>query len=549
MKAVFVIVFALVLSTVALSQVLIGINGNFATLQESNGFVELRSIDQFGASLIISEKSGRAYFIYNKKITIIEEDGTVSVDFLDVYPKSAIYSKNRVMINIDLLAKILGVGKYETATGQIALLDSICVLQAVDLSKNQLKLSFVGFPFIEMMKISTQKSKIVVQLAPCLSNLSSTNSIKVNQVGNITSLEINLEIDAEPSVAVKVDGGTVSLALRFPQAGREILAEGVSWEQRVERIGGKDMLVNYLWIDPNLVELKLQISSGGIGTFESVEKMVSRTGAVAGVNANYFDPNTGLPIGLLIVDGKILSMPYGNRPVFVQTRSGSVYIARMYFDVNVRVGQLLFLVKGINTIAQGEVLIFTPEFGITIPRRDGMIYFSVVNGKINGYGWAAKAPQDGYILAISNNYERYLQGVQIGDKVEYVVNTDFPYAIKHAVEAGPLILYGGAPIPDRSDEKNRYGGNIARSNATRTLLATLPDGKVVLAVINDQNGSGGVNYDELVEFCMSKGFYSAMNFDGGSSSVMVIKDQVVSKTSTAWTRAIPVSLLVIKNNK
>ncbi|HEY8543380.1 MAG TPA: phosphodiester glycosidase family protein, partial [Pseudothermotoga sp.] len=106
----------------------------------------------------------------------------------------------------------------------------------------------------------------------------------------------------------------------------------------------------------------------------------------------------------------------------------------------------------------------------------------------------------------------------------------------------------GAPIPDRSDEKNRYGGNIARSNATRTLLATLSDGKVVLAVINDQNGSGGVNYDDLVEFCMNKGFYSAMNFDGGSSSVMVIRDQVVSKTSAAWTRAIPVSLLVIKKN-
>lgn len=543
-----IILILLALSVLTFSQVLIGINGNFATLQESNGFVELRSLDQIGASFVISEKSGRAYFIYNKKITIIEKNGTVSVDFLDVYPKSAIYTKDKVMIDIDLFSKIMNVKKYETATGQIALLDSVCILTSVNLSQNELRLSFLGFPFIEMMKVSTQKSKILIQLAPCLSNLSSTNAIKISQDGNVTSLEITLEKDAEPSVAVKIDRSSMTLGLRFPQVGREVIADGVSWEQKVEKIGGKDMLVNYLWIDPNLVELKPQISGGGIGTFESVEKMVARTGAVAGINANYFDPNTGLPIGLLIVNGKILSLPYGNRPVFVQTESGSVYIARMYFDLNIRVGQLLFLVKGVNTVAQGEVLIFTPEFGITIPRRDGMIYFNVVEGKISGYGWSAKAPQNGYILAISANYEKYLQGIQIGDKVDYVINTDFPYPIKHAVEAGPLILYSGAPIPDRSDEKNRYGGNIARSNATRTLLATLSDGKVVLAVINDQNGSGGVNYDDLVEFCMNKGFYSAMNFDGGSSSVMVIRDQVVSKTSAAWTRAIPVSLLVIKKN-
>ncbi len=536
----------LLLSTLALSQILIGINGNFATLQESNGYVELKSIDQIGASFIVSEKSGRAYFIYNKKITIIEKDGTVFVDFLDAYPKSAIYTKDKVMIDMDLLSKILGVKKYQTATGQVVLLDSVCILTSVDFSQNQLKLNFLGFPFVEMMKINTQKSKVSIQLAPCLSNISSTSTVKISQAEYVTSLEITLESDVEPSVAVKVDGSSVNLSLRFPQAGKEILAEGVWWEQKTEKIGGKDMLVNYLWIDPSLVELKPQISSGGIGTFESVEKMVARTGAIAGINANYFDPNTGLPIGLLIVDGKILSMPYGNRPVFVQTKSGSVYIARMYFDLNIKIGQLLFLVKGVNTVAQGEVLIFTPEFGMTIPRRDGMIYFNVVDGKVSGYGWSAKAPKDGYILAISSNYERYLQGIQIGDKVEYVINTDFPYPIKHAVEAGPLILYAGAPIPDRNDEKNRYGGNIARSNATRTLLATLSDGRVVLAVINDQNGSGGVNYDDLVEFCMNKGFYSAMNFDGGSSSVMVIKDQVVSKTPAAWTRAIPVSLLVLK---
>lgn len=158
-----------IVSTLIFSQVLIGIKGNFATLQESNGFVELRSLDQLGATFVISERSNRAYFIYNKKITIIEKDGTVSVDFLDVYPESAVYTKDKVMMNIDLFSKIMGTEKYETPNGQIALLDSVCILTSVNLSSNELRLTFLGFPFTEMMKVSTQKSKISVQLAPCLS--------------------------------------------------------------------------------------------------------------------------------------------------------------------------------------------------------------------------------------------------------------------------------------------------------------------------------------------------------------------------------------------
>lgn len=39
-----------------------------------------------------------------------------------------------------------------------------------------------------------------------------------------------------------------------------------------------------------------------------------------------------------------------------------------------------------------------------------------------------------------------------------------------------------------------------------------------------------------------------MNFDGGSSSIMVIFDRVVSKVPTGWVRAVPASLLVVKKD-
>jgi len=538
-----------ILASCVMGQVLVGFQGKFVVLQESEGFVEVKDLEKLGLTFVLSEVSGRAYLIFEKKIILLNKDDTVTVDFLDVYEKSARFVGKRVFIKTELLQKILGLKAHTTVSGQTALLDSVPILVSAVFEKNQLKLGFVGFVSEQMVSARTSKGKLIVEISPCLSSAISLEPVKVSTDGTSVIVELDLGVDVEPVMVMKIEANALSFELRMPMLGKEWVANGVYWQQTTERIGNKELLVNYLWIDPSVVELKPAISSSGIGTMESVEAMVARSGAIAGVNASYFDPNTAIPIGLLIVDGKVLQAAYGDRPIFVYSYAGTVHIERFYFELNVRVGQLLFIVKGVNTVALGDVLVFTREFGLPIPKRDDTIYFVVENGKVVSRGWISKAPEKGFVLAISNKYEKYLQEVRAGDPVEYVINTNFPYRIKHAVEAGPLLLYQGAPIPDRNQEKNRYGGNIARINATRTLIATTQDGKVALMVISDQNGSGGVNYDELVDFCLSKGFYSAMNFDGGSSSVMVIRDKIVSRTPTGWTRAVPVSLLVVQRSQ
>lgn len=538
-----------ILASCVMGQVLVGFQGKFVVLQESEGFVEVKDLEKLGLTFVLSEVSGRAYLIFEKKIILLNKDGTVTVDFLDVYEKSARFVGKRVFIKTELLQKILGLKAHTTVSGQTALLDSVPILASAVFEKNQLKLGFVGFVSEQMVSARTSKGKLTVEISPCLSSAISLEPVKVSTDGTSVIVELDLGVDVEPVMVMKIEANALSFELRMPMLGKEWVANGVYWQQTTERIGNKELLVNYLWIDPSVVELKPAISSSGIGTMESVEAMVARNGAIAGVNASYFDPNTAIPIGLLIVDSKVLQAAYGDRPIFVYSYAGTVHIERFYFELNVRVGQLLFIVKGVNTVALGDVLVFTREFGLPIPKRDDTIYFVVENGKVVSRGWISKAPEKGFVLAVSNKYEKYLQEVRAGDPVEYVINTNFPYRIKHAVEAGPLLLYQGAPIPDRNQEKNRYGGNIARTNATRTLIATTQDGKVALMVISDQNGSGGVNYDELVDFCLSKGFYSAMNFDGGSSSVMVIRDKIVSRTSTGWTRAVPVSLLVVQRSQ
>ncbi|AEH50662.1 phosphodiester glycosidase family protein [Pseudothermotoga thermarum] len=542
---VLVSIFFLCFSTIFCSQAIVIMKGLGVSTNSVDGYLDVKPLEKLGLSVVISERSNRAYVIYGRKIIVAEGDGRLSVDFLESYENAALVKKDTVLIQAQILSRILGLSTYLTPNGNTVLADSLPVIKSVHFGENSLQFVFDGIVLEQMFKISTFPGKVQIEVAPCRVQVTSIEKVKL-KVDEVKAIfEIEVEDDVDLSVSTVFEPSAVVVKLRYPGFAKERIAPGILWEQVVETIAGKQMLVNYLWIDPKRVDLRPTISVGGIGTTESIDRMVSRVKAVAGINANYFDVSTRMPIGLIIVDGKVLSLPYGNRPVFIQTQSGEVYISRMFYEVNIKIGQLLFLVKGINTVAIGDVLIFTEEFGLPIPRRDETIYFTVQNGRISSIGWVEKAPAKGYVLAISAKYANYLQAVQIGDRVEVIVNTDFPYPIKHAVEGGPLLIYNGSPLPDRNAEKNRYGGGIATSNANRTLVATLPDGRVVFVVINDQDGSGGVNYDELVEFCLQKGFYSAMNLDGGSSSVMVVKNQIVSRMFSGWVRNIPVSLLAI----
>ncbi|HOM74722.1 MAG TPA: phosphodiester glycosidase family protein, partial [Fervidobacterium sp.] len=111
------------------------------------------------------------------------------------------------------------------------------------------------------------------------------------------------------------------------------------------------------------------------------------------------------------------------------------------------------------------------------------------------------------------------------------------YKIKNAVGAGPLLIQDGKAIVDADEEKLRYGGGIPTTRTSRTIIA-IKDGKVHLITIEGVNGSG-MNYDEAVQFLLSKGYDSAMMLDGGGSTSMVYNGKYVTTTSP---RNIPVAI-------
>ncbi|HXK95570.1 MAG TPA: phosphodiester glycosidase family protein, partial [bacterium] len=97
-----------------------------------------------------------------------------------------------------------------------------------------------------------------------------------------------------------------------------------------------------------------------------------------------------------------------------------------------------------------------------------------------------------------------------------------------ALGAGPILVKKGQSRMDSSLE-----GFNKTQTAPRTAIAKLPDGRVLMVVIDGRqpDWSAGMTLEELTEFFLTRGVEDALNLDGGGSSIMVVQNQVISRPS------------------
>lgn len=93
------------------------------------------------------------------------------------------------------------------------------------------------------------------------------------------------------------------------------LTPWISYRREERRTAAGRVRIDYLLIKDYRAHYRgrAALPREGPGALERLEEMVLAQGGVAGINANFFDPKTNLPIGLVIKDGQVLSPAYGRR--------------------------------------------------------------------------------------------------------------------------------------------------------------------------------------------------------------------------------------------
>ena len=240
---------------------------------------------------------------------------------------------------------------------------------------------------------------------------------------------------------------------------------------------------------------------------------------------------------------EILSHEDGEKYKLININSDGMrgYLVAIYDASKVKVGTATNLnVKGemLTTIAKNnKAIVAMNASGFNDPgyMGNGSKPHGVVirNGKVvsnNG-----NVPVSGGVLGFTKDNKFIMKKMTAEQALEK--------GIRDAVEFGPFLIVNGTP--------SFIKGNGGWGTAPRSAIGQRQDGIVLFLVMDGRDyahGIDGVGMVELTEILMKYGAYNAANLDGGTSSGLVINNQLINKpvkgSGQKSTRAIPDAWIV-----
>ena len=163
---------------------------------------------------------------------------------------------------------------------------------------------FPGGPLERLELYQEEPNRVILKLG-----LRGATDYRMNK--SFADGEYLVELRFEPSQ----NGSQIPRFAGSRPAGSIRLTPWISYYHEDRRTVAGQVVIDYLLVKYYQDHYRLQaaLPGEGPGTLEELAEMVRELGGAAGINANFFDPHTNMPIGLVIKDGRVLSPPYGRR--------------------------------------------------------------------------------------------------------------------------------------------------------------------------------------------------------------------------------------------
>ncbi|WP_433381978.1 phosphodiester glycosidase family protein [Actinoplanes sp. CA-142083] len=314
--------------------------------------------------------------------------------------------------------------------------------------------------------------------------------------------------------------------------------------------------VQVLTIDPRRARGHLQATYGkDLAGTETVTDLVRDAGALAGVNASFFTFTAsqlypGTPVGVGVYDGKLLSEPTTDpAEADLVVDHGRVAVGKLTWSGvvrNPRNGSSLALSTineppvvpaacpdQLTCTVPGQVASFTSSFAAQTPSGAGSEVVLdkrgcvVRSGSTRGTALAtgetslqATGSQTAELLALVTGCVRVTSSLSDAAGRAVTLHPD-TYAVNgryRLTENGEIVVPAGT------------GSFFARN--PRTIAGVTGSGSLVLATIDGrQTTSVGTTMDETAAVAKALGLRDAINLDGGGSTTMSIRGELVNTPS------------------
>ncbi len=318
---------------------------------------------------------------------------------------------------------------------------------------------------------------------------------------------------------------------KYPKAIISEVQDGVKHIKLTNYYNGRPVRINVVEADLKVAS-NIQIqpvlsNSANLQSRRSISSMAKNNNIIAAVNGTYFKPQTGVPLGTLMIDGKVYTGPVYDRVALGIFEDG-FDVARVQLNASIEGSGVKVKVDNINQprMLSTYVLVYTPEWGKYSPYapKYGMS-LRVADGKITkASANPLVIPENGYVIS---GPKKLLQPLLKDKEVKLDIKTIPEWKnIKHIISGGPYLVKDGDVFVDMTAQKLRAIGG----RNPRTAIGYTSDHNFILVTADGREGSSiGMTLMELANFMKSLGCIGAINLDGGGSTVMFVNGSVVNK--------------------
>lgn len=307
------------------------------------------------------------------------------------------------------------------------------------------------------------------------------------------------------------------------------VALGVKHIKLTKTINGRPVRINVVEINqklnPNL-QINPQLSSSRLASKSTITTLARKNNSLVAINGTYFKPQTGVPLGTLMINGKIYTGPIYNR-VAMGIFDEGFDMARLELNAQVKSFKGNLKVDNINQprMLSTHVIVYTPEWGSFAPPSPKYgKQIAVENGKIVSIGTQTMPiPHNGYVIVgPDERLSKLYRAKHVDLDIKTIPNWD---NVKHIISGGPYLVKNGEVFVDMTEQKlDAIGGKNPR-----TAIGYTQDGNFIMVAVDGREGASvGLTLKELAWFMKSIGCINAMNLDGGGSTVMYVNGRVVN---------------------
>lgn len=284
---------------------------------------------------------------------------------------------------------------------------------------------------------------------------------------------------------------------------------------------------------------------------DTLSNASKRTQALGGVNGDFAD-KFGNPLGCMLRDGELISLPEPNRSVF-GWGPGMNTVTTLTAKGTAKIPGGEREIVGLNREAvDNELVLETPTGGMSLSRNPGVHVVFTASGflrpgvetsgtvtRVVANETSVKLNPGEWSLVGTGSQATALSALKAGDTVAATVNlagVDL-FSVRNILAGGPSLLKDGNPTIDVV--KERFSNAFANDRHPRTAVGFGRDGDVWLVVVDGRNPSSrGMSLPELADFMAGLGCADAMNLDGGGSTTLSLLGLTLNRPSDGEERPV-----------